>query len=240
MLRQVCASGRGDAMVALMRRPVPLLVALIAAAPAPSLPPPGRPVSPIVSASWSDEISREHAGEADAVIRLAGVRRGMRIGDVGAGEGYYTLKLSKAVGKRGEVVAEDIVPGVVARLKGRVGEAGLANVRVVLGSPDDPQLGTAGLDRAFLIHMYHEIAQPYALMWRVHDALKPGGMVAVVDSYRPTGSHGTPPKLLRCELAAVGFRQAGFKDLGDAGGYLALFVPVKRPDPATVKACYRG
>ncbi len=221
-----------------MRPMLAAAAALIAAAPAPSLPAPGRPVSPIVSARWSDEISREHAGEADAVIRYAGVRHAMRVADVGAGEGYYTLKLANAVGARGEVIAEDIVPGVVARLKGRVGEAGLPNVRVVLGTPDDPQLESASLDRAFMIHMYHEIAQPYALMWRVHDAMKPGGLVAVVDAYRATGAHGTPPKLLRCELAAVGFRQISFRDLGDAGGYLALFTAVKRPAPESVKACY--
>lgn len=222
-----------------MRRLTPLLAVLIAAAPAPSLPLPGRPVSPIVSASWSDEISREHAGEADAVIRLAGVRRAMHVADIGAGEGYYTLKLSKAVGTRGEVIAEDIVPGVVARLKRRVAEAELGNVRVALGAPDDALLQPASLDRVFMIHMYHEIAQPYSLMWRVHDALRPGGLVVIVDAYRATGSHGTPPKLLRCELAAVGFRQTAFQDLGEVGGYLALFGAVKRPDPATVKACYR-
>lgn len=222
-----------------MRRLAPLLLLLVSAAPAPPLPAPNRPVAPIVSASWSDEISREHAGEADAVIRLAGVRRAMRVADIGAGEGYYTLKLSSAVGARGEVIAEDIVPGVVARLKRRVGEANLPNVRVLLGAPDDPLLPTASLDRVFMIHMYHEIAQPYSLMWRVHDALRPGGLVAVVDAYRATGAHGTPPKLLRCELAAVGFRQLKSQDLGDAGGYLALFGAVKRPDPATVRACYQ-
>ncbi len=210
----------------------------VAAAPAPNLPRPDRPVSPIVSASWSDEASREHAGEADAVMRLAGVRRGMHVADIGAGEGYYTLKLAATVGPQGEVIAEDIVPGVVARLKRRAAEARLANVKAVLGSADDPELAPASLDRIFMIHMYHEIAQPYTLMWQLHDTLRPGGQVAIVDTYRGTAFHGTPPKLLRCELAAIGFRQTSFHDLGEAGGYLALFVPVARPRPETVRACY--
>ena len=208
------------------------------AAPIPSLPEPHRPVAPIVSASWSSEASRDHAGEADAVLRLAGVRRGMRVADIGAGEGYYTINLAGAVGKRGAVYAEDIVPGVVARLKRRVTDAALDNVHVVLGAPDDPALPPGSLDRVFMIHMYHEVAEPYALMWRLHDALRPGGQVVVVDTYRGTADHGTPPKLLRCELAAVGFRQGAFHDLGQAGGYMAMFRPVARPAPASVRACY--
>ena len=225
-------------MIATMRPLPALFIALLAAAPAPPLPKVTRPVSPIVSASWSDEASREHAGEASAVIKIAGVRRGMRVADIGAGEGYYTLKLAQAVGSRGEVVAEDIVPGVVARLKRRVAEAGFLNIKVVLGSPDDPQLAPTSIDRVFMIHMYHEIEQPYPLLWRLHDAIKPSGYVAVVDAYRPTAAHGTPPALLKCELAAVGFRQAARHDLGSAGGYLALFVPIRRPRPESVKACY--
>ncbi len=221
-------------------RPFPLTaLLLIAAAPAPPMPRLERPVAPIVSARWSDEASREHAGEATAVIRLASVRPGMRVADVGAGEGYYTLKLAAAVGPNGEVIAEDIVPGVVARLKRRVGDAGLANVRVVLGAPDDPAIPTASIDRVFMIHMYHEVAQPFALMWHLHNALRSGGRVAVVDTYRGTASHGTPPKLLRCELASVGFRQTAFQDLGAAaGGYMAIFASVPRPKPESVKACY--
>ena len=220
-----------------MRLLLLVAIALLAAAPAPPLPKVERPVAPIVSASWSDEASREHAGEASAVLKIAGVRRGMRVADLGAGEGYYTLKLAQAVGAKGEVIAEDIVPGVVARLKRRVSEAGFPNVRVVLGTPDDPALAPASIDRVFMIHMYHEIQQPYPLLWRLHDAIKPSGYVAVVDSYRPTRSHGTPPKLLKCELAAVGFRQTAMHDLGPAGGYLALFVPVNRPKSEDVKPC---
>ena len=210
----------------------------LAAAPIPALPEPRRPVAPIVSASWSDEASRNHAGEAVAVLRLSGVRRGMRVADVGAGEGYYTVNLAAAVGGRGAVYAEDIVPGVVARLKRRVADAALGNVHVVLGTPNDPALPTASLDRIFLIHMYHEVVEPYALMWRLHDALRWGGQVVVVDTYRGTADHGTPPKLLRCELAAVGFRQSAFHDLGQAGGYMAMFRPVPRPAPEDVRACY--
>lgn len=218
-------------------RPVLLALALLAAAPAPHFPAPARAVSSIVSASWSDEASREDDREAATVLRLAGVRAGMAVADVGAGEGYYTLRLSPAVGARGQVFAEDIVPAYTARLARRVREARLGNVRIVPGAPDDARLPPASIDRAFLIHMYHEIAQPYALMWRLHASLKPGGMVAIVDANRGTGDHGTPPKLLACEMASVGYRETSFTpDIG-AGGYLALFVPVARPEVAAIKPC---
>lgn len=221
-------------MVAAVKRI--LLLAALAAAPPPALPALKRPVAPIVSSGWSTEASRDHAGEAARVIRLAGVRRGMRVADVGAGDGYYTLKLAAAVGPRGEVIAEDIMPGVVARLKRRA--AGLGNVRVTLGSADDPRLPGAALDRVFLIHMYHEIEQPYALMWQVHDAMKPDGLVVIVDNDRATAAHGTPPGLLRCELAAVGFQRVSRRELGDGGGYVATFRPVARPAPQNVRPCY--
>jgi predicted methyltransferase len=204
----------------------------------PAFPPPSRPVAAIVSDRWSDEGSREAKGEADTVIRLSGLRPGMTAADIGAGEGYYTVKLSKAVGPQGEVIAQDIVPRVAQALDRRVRRLRLANVRVLIGGPDDPHLPPGAVDRAYLIHMYHEIEQPYALMWRLHDALKPGARVAIVDSNRPTHQHGTPPALLRCELEAVGYAQVGFHDLAEAGVYLALFEPrPDRPAPGAIRPC---
>lgn len=212
-------------------------LALLAAAPAPHFPAPTRPVSPIVSPSWSDEDTRVAANEATTVLRLAGVRPGMSVADVGAGEGFYTVRLARSVGPQGRVFAEDIVPTYTKALTRRLADENLHNVSVTLGAPDDARLPPSSIDRAFLIHMYHEIAQPYALMWRLHASLKPGGVVAIVDANRGTGNHGTPPKLLACEMAAVGYRETSFTpDIG-AGGYLALFVPVVRPEVAAIKPC---
>ena len=212
-------------------------LALSAAAPAPRFPAPLRPVSPIVSPSWSDEASREDDREAATVIRLAGVRAGMRVADIGAGAGYYTLKLSSAVGPQGEVIAEDIVPAYTKALGQRIADKRLGNIHVALGAPDDARLAAGSIDRAFLVHMYHEIAQPYALMWRLHASLRPGAEVAIVDADRGTGEHGTPPRLLACEMAAVGYRETSFtRDIG-SGGYLALFVAQARPAIAAIKAC---
>jgi predicted methyltransferase len=197
-----------------------------------------RPVAAIVSDRWSSEPERDFHREASAVIARAGVKPGMSVADVGAGEGYYTVRLAKAVGLKGRVLAEDIVPAYHDALAVRVGHDRLDNVSVLLGKADDPKLPPASFDRIFLIHMYHEIADPYAFLWHLRPALKPGGQVVVVDLDRPTQAHGTPPGLLKCELGVVGLREVSKKGLRGAGGYIALFAAEGAlPEPAAMKAC---
>ena len=147
------------------------------------------------------------AGELRQVVRLLGIKSGMTVADVGAGSGYYVVRLSPIVGPRGRVIAEDVVPEYLRGLRKRVRDLGLQNVAIGLGKPHDPRLPADSLDIAILAHMYHEIAQPYALLYNLIPALKPGARVGIVDTFRRTSEHGTPPSLLRCELAAVGYRE---------------------------------
>ena len=155
----------------------------------------------------------------------------MRVADIGAGSGYYTMQLARAVAPGGEVIAQDITPEYLQQLQKRVRDAKLANVRVGLGEEHDPRLPARSLDAAVLIHMYHEIAQPYALLFNLATAMKPESLVGIVDLDRPTGEHGTPPDLLRCELSAVGYREAGFHLLRGGVGYLAIFKPPSNARP---------
>jgi hypothetical protein len=88
--------------------------------------------------------------------------------------------------------------------------------------------------------MYHEIAQPYAFLHNLSVAMKPGGLIGILDADRQTWQHGTPPALLRCELAAVGYREVSFTTLSGGLGYLAVFEAPgaeMRKQPANVKAC---
>lgn len=197
-----------------------------------------RPVASIVSARWSNEEERDRLNEAAAVMDGARIRPGMTVADIGAGEGYYTIRLASRVGKDGRVLAEDIFPAVRDSLAERVARQRLENVSVRLGRPADPRLPANSFDRVLMVHMYHEIAQPYEFLWRMRPALRPDGLVVVVDANRTTPNHGTPPALLRCEFEAVGYRQVSFDNMPSAGGYLATFQPVgARPEPDAIKPC---
>ena len=207
--------------------------------PADSFPAPDRPVAPIITDTYSNEDRRDAAGEAERVMDLLGVRPGMRVADIGAGSGYYVVRLSPRVGPEGRVYAQDIVPEYLERLRQRVQADRLSNVTFGLGDPHDPRLPQGSIDLALLVHMYHEIEQPYGLLYNLAESLAPGARVAIVDNDRPTGNHGTPPALLRCELAAVGYQEVAMHDLGEAGGYLAVFEPPvgEPPPPGRLRAC---
>jgi SAM-dependent methyltransferase len=201
-------------------------------------PPADRPVAGIVASEWSSGPDRDAADESGQLVRGLEIRPGMAVADIGAGSGYHTLRLSPAVGPNGVVYAEDIVESYLSGLKREAERRKLTNVKIVIGTPDDPKLPQGAVDRAVMVHMYHEIESPYALLWRLGGALKPGGRVGVIDMDRPTHSHGTPPSLLKCEFEAVGYKQLSIAPLEGGVGYLAVFeAPAKRPRPADIKPC---
>jgi SAM-dependent methyltransferase len=205
--------------------------------PASAFPKADRPVAEIVSDVWSSEDRRDRVRENAQIVRALGIRPGMSVADIGAGGGYHTVRLSKVVGPSGRVLAVDVVPSHLEGLKRRVAKAGLKNVTPILGAPHDARLPERSVDVALMVHMYHEIESPYALLYNLAPALKPGGRVAVVDLDRPTEAHGTPPALLRCEFAAVGWRQVSLTLLSGDVGYLAVYEPVERPKPASIRPC---
>jgi SAM-dependent methyltransferase len=201
-------------------------------------PPSGRDVAPIVSDAFSTEDVRDRAGEFEQVVELAGVKPGMWVADIGAGEGYYTVRLAPIVGARGRVLAQDIMPETRDLLAQRVEREGLENVAVRLGEPADPKLPPASFDRIFLVHMYHEVTDPYAFLWHLRTGLKPVGEVVVVDADRPVKRHGIPPAQLKCELAAVGLQLQRFERLPGGDSYFAAFRPAApRPEPGAIKPC---
>jgi predicted methyltransferase len=212
--------------------PVPI------AAGAAVFPLPDRPVASIVSSHSGDEAARDEAGEAARTIALLPLRQGVTVADIGAGDGYFTTRLSRRLGDGGRVIATDVTPEYLGGLKQRVAAEGLANVEFVLGGFDDPRLPAASVDVALMVRMYHEIEQPYAFLWHLRAALKPGGVVAVSERDRETENHGIRPALLRCEFEAVGYEQTGFEDLGPGNGYLALFAPSgELPEPDEIRPC---
>lgn len=204
-------------------------------------PKPDRPVSEVISNQFSNEDARDERGEAQAVMDMAEIANGMTVADIGAGEGYYTVRLAQRVGADGRVLAQDIDREALERLGRRVERERLENISIKLGEPDDPQLPVDSFDRIFLVHMYHEVTEPYAFLWRMWPALAEGGQVIVVDVDRPTGRHGIPPKLLFCEFDAVGYRLVEFVERPDLRGYFARFErAAERPEPGDITACTNG
>lgn len=203
-----------------------------------SFPKAGRDVAPIVGQSFSTEDARDRLGEAEEVMRLAEVAAGMSVADIGAGEGYYTVRLAPIVGRRGRVLAEDIVSETRDRLAERVQRENLNNVAVKLGTPEDPMLPAGSFDRIFMVHMYHEVTEPYEFLWNLRAGLKPDGLVIVVDSDRPVKRHGMPPRQLICEFAALGLAPVKTSRLTGGDAYFAAFrIAGPRPEPGAIKPC---
>jgi len=197
-------------------------------------PTPDRPVAKIVSSAYSDEKTRDSNGEAERVMDRLGIRSGLRVADIGAGEGYYTVRLARRLGFSSTIYAQDVKSDYLKRLEARLEKEGIRGVSLVLGMPNNPKLIPNSIDVALLSHVYHEIENPYEFFYRLRAALAAEARVAIIDVDRSTQDHGTPPALLRCELEAVGYRQVDFISLAPADGYLAIFVPPPELPPVSL------
>jgi SAM-dependent methyltransferase len=155
---------------------------------------PQRPVAQIVSPSRSAEERRDSLNESGEIARRLELKSGMTVGDIGAGSGYHTVRLSRLVGPTGSIVAEDVTRDYLVELSRRTELLELTNVKFALGEPHDPRLPASSLDAAILVHMYHEISQPYAFLYNLAPALKRGARVGIVDLERPTSEHGSAPR----------------------------------------------
>lgn len=203
-----------------------------------AFPKPDRTATKAAGDAFPTEIQRDKLNEANTVMDLARIQEGTTVADIGAGEGYYTVRLAERVGKKGRVLAQDIDRAALERLGSRVERERLDNVSIKPGEPDDPRLPNASFDRIFLIHVYRELDEPYAFLWRLRPALKPGGKVIVVDVDRATDQHGIPPALLFCEFNALGFRLGQFVRKPELQGYYAEFEAAGvRPEPDAIVPC---
>ncbi|WP_296681089.1 class I SAM-dependent methyltransferase [Novosphingobium sp.] len=197
-----------------------------------------RAVSKVISTEFSSEDQRDNLGEAKVVMDLAAINEGTTVADIGAGEGYYTVRLAERVGSKGRVLAQDIDGEAMQRLGQRIVRERLDNVSIKVGAPENPRLPDNSFDRIFMVHMYHEVAEPYAFLWHMRPALGPHGQVIVVDADRATDQHGMPPALLFCEFNAVGFRLVEFVRKPELKGYYAQFeANGPRPNAKDIKPC---
>ena len=175
----------------------------------------GRTLAPtmgVEGAAWLDRPEREAEEAPSKAIAALGIAPGSTVADVGAGSGYYTVRLSQVVGPRGRVVATDLQPGMLDLIRARVDRLGLTNVTLVQGRPDDPTLPAATFDLIVMVDVYHELASPQVFVRKLREALKPGGRLVLIefrleDPRVPIREvHKMSVSQVRQELGADGFR----------------------------------
>jgi ubiquinone/menaquinone biosynthesis C-methylase UbiE len=151
----------------------------------------GRKIAPVMGlggAEWLERSEREIEELPETALDQMGIKPGMKVADVGAGVGYFTLRLSKRVGPEGVVYANDVQPEMLAMLKEKAAKAGATNIRTVLGSESDPKLPKGSIDLVLMVDVYHELSQPQVMLDRIRTALKPDGRLILVE-YRKEDPH---------------------------------------------------
>jgi ubiquinone/menaquinone biosynthesis C-methylase UbiE len=195
-----------------------LVAALAAAAPAAQTrrhPVSGRVLAPtmgVEGAAWLDRTEREAEEAPSKAIAALGLSPGAVVADVGAGSGYYTVRLARIVGPTGRVVATDLQPGMLDILRAKVARERLANVEIVQGRGDDPALPAKTFDLILLVDVYHELAEPQVFARKLKGALKADGRLVLIEFRREDPrvpireEHKMSVEQVREELGADGFR----------------------------------
>jgi len=138
-----------------------------------------------------DDPARDAWQRPDDVLAALGLRAGMTVADVGAGTGYFTVRLARAV-PDGQIIATDIEPDMVRYLAERARREGLPNIRAVQAGAVDPNLAAASVDRILVVDVWHHLGDRTRYAAGLAAALRPGGELAVVD-FTAAATHGPPP-----------------------------------------------
>jgi len=147
------------------------------------------------------------------VMEALAVREGEVIADIGAGSGYFSVRLAHHAGKTGRVYAVDVSPDMIGFLHRRVRDMHLLNVSPILAPPDDPLLPEP-VDRFLIVDVWHHIDNQPAYLETMKARLKPGGQVVMIDFQKRELPVGPPlaMKIAREDLIAQmethGFRLA--------------------------------
>ena len=182
----------------------------------------GRRIAPVMShrgADWLDRAEREEEEAPERALDAIGVRPGQIVVDLGAGSGYFTVRLAERVAPAGRVFAVDIQPEMIARLRERLQREAIANVTPVLGSESDPKLPDGSADLVLMVDVYHELASPQQMLRHIARALRPGGRLVLLE-YRKEDpgipirpEHKMSVAEAKAELEAEGYRLVKVSDV---------------------------
>jgi predicted methyltransferase len=157
-------------------------------------------------------VPREQWQRVGDILTELGARRGSRIADVGAGAGYFTTRLSKAVESDGRVYAVDVNPISLRELRDALG-TNYPNVELVRGDEDNPRLPPATLDAVLIVNAYHEFAEYGAMLGHLRAALKPGGRLVLVEPI-PRAEDTTRAAQAKRHAIAIEFAEADLRAAG--------------------------
>jgi len=164
------------------------------------------------AAAWLERPEREQEEAPSKAIAALNIRPGQAIADIGAGSGYYTMRLADAVGPQGRVYATDIQPEMLALIKKKIDARSPGNVELILGTETEARLPAAAIDLALMVDVYHELAQPQAFLRSLKTALRPDGRLVLIEFRKEDASvpiraeHKMSVREARMELEAEGFR----------------------------------
>ena len=147
---------------------------------------------------------REAWQKPDEIMDVLGIADGAAVADIGAGAGWFTIRLARRVGPNGVVYAQDVQPQMLDAIRRRVAGEGLRNVQTRLGKGSTPNLPARSLDAVLVVDVYPEVEDRVAFLRNVADALKAGGRIGVVN-YRPGrgGPGPAPSEGVRVDSASV-------------------------------------
>jgi ubiquinone/menaquinone biosynthesis C-methylase UbiE len=163
-------------------------------------------------ADWLTRPERESDERPDQALDAIGIQRGSTVADIGAGVGYFSWRLAERVGSSGIVYGEDIQQPMLDLLAKNMSARHLANVRAVLGTPEDPKLPKNSVDLVLLVDVYHEFSEPEKMLEHIRDSLKPGGRIVFLE-YRAEDpnvpireEHKMTVAQVRAEVQPEGYR----------------------------------
>jgi ubiquinone/menaquinone biosynthesis C-methylase UbiE len=175
----------------------------------------GRTIAPAMSyrgADWLEREGRDETQQPEKVLDALQIAPGSTVADVGAGTGYFSLRLAKRVGPQGRVLATDIQPQMLALLRANMEKAGVQNVELILATPTDAKLPSGQLDLVLLVDVYHELEYPEETLAQLRQALKPQGRLMLIE-YRGEDSavpikpdHKMTLHKVKEEVEPMGFR----------------------------------
>jgi len=144
----------------------------------------GRRIAPVMSlsgAEWLDREEREREEQPEKALAALNLAPGMLVGDVGAGTGFYSIRIARCLGATGKVFANDIQQGMLDKLRANASAQNVTNIETVLGTESDPRLPTGKLDLVLLVDVYHEFSRPERMLDKIRDSLKPDGRLVLLE-----------------------------------------------------------